>query len=158
VRPIPTVPCLGLIHEFEKGPDGTFAPKAYKDPVGVWTIGWGHALPGPVDWTWTEGQADQQALLDLADAAEGVCDALTEIIADGLREGQYAALIDFAFNVGVGNFRNSTLCRLIKSGNMVLAPGEFGKWVYGHEGGKPVVLPGLVRRRSAEVAVWNAPV
>src|SRR5271168_4968009 len=115
MRPIPTEPCLGLIHAFEKGPGGSFAASAYKDPVGVWTIGWGHALPGPTDAVWTEAQADEQALTDLGTAAEGVYAALGGLVADGLTDGQYAALIDFAFNAGVSNFSNSTLCLRVRS-------------------------------------------
>lgn len=155
MRPVPIVPCLGLIHAFEKGPNGSFAATAYQDSGGVWTIGWGHVLPGPTEETWDQAQADTQAVADAHTAADGVSTALGDIV-DGLTDGQYAALIDFTFNLGVGAFEGSTLCRLVKEGNMVLAPGEFGKWVYGTVDGQKVVLPGLVRRRAAEVAVWKA--
>jgi lysozyme len=83
-----------------------------------------------------------------------VCNALPAVVGS-LTDGQYAALIDFVFNVGAGAFNGSTLCHYIRTGNMVLAPGQFGLWVHGRVNGQEVVLPGLVRRRAAEVAVWN---
>ena len=151
MRPIPQAPCLALIHAFEKGPNGSFAATAYQDPGGVWTIGWGHALAGPTDAVWTLAQADAQALTDLAYAAAGVSAALASVI-DTLTDGQYAACIDLAFNIGVHAFATSTLARLINEGNMTLAPLQFGRW--NEQNG--VVLPGLVKRRAAEVDVWNA--
>lgn len=151
MRAIPQAACLALIHAFEKGPDGSFAATAYQDPAGVWTIGWGHALPGPTDATWTLAQADDQALADLATAATGVSTTLASVI-DTLTDGQYAACIDLAFNIGVHAFATSTLARLINEGNMTLAPLQFGRW--NKAGGE--VLPGLTRRRAAEVDVWNA--
>jgi lysozyme len=154
VRPIPTQPCLGLIHAFEKGPGGSFAADAYLDPVGVWTIGWGHALPGPTDEVWTEAQADEQAITDLGTAAAGVCAALGEAVYAPLTDGQYAACIDFAFNAGVSNFSNSTLCLRIRSNQFAAVPGEFNKWVYGRVNGVEQKLLGLVARRAAEVRVW----
>jgi lysozyme len=157
IRPIPVEPCLGLIHAFEKGPEGSFAATPYKDPVGVWTIGWGHALQtedAGAPYPWTEARADQQALVDLATAAEGVYAALGGLTADGLTDGQYAACIDFAFNAGVSNFSNSTLCLRIKSGQLSAVPNEFNRWVYGRVNGVETKLMGLVARRAAEVRVW----
>lgn len=156
MRPIPEKPCMGMIRAFE-GKNGTFEATATQDPGGLWEIGWSHRIPGPTDEVWTEAQADQQALLDLETAAQGVCAGITEIIADGLTEGQYAALIDFTYNEGVGKFQSSTLCRLVREGNMKLAYSEFPKWVYGHdENGNLIELDGLKRRRQAEQAAWLA--
>ena len=155
MRPIPQQPCLGLIHTFEKGPDGSFAATAYQDSGGVWTIGWGHALHGPTTETWDQAQADAQALADLQTAANGVCAAL-ETVVDGLTDGQYAACIDFAFNLGVRAFAGSTLCHFIRTGQMTLVPAQFGVWVYGKVRGVEARLPGLVTRRAAEVKVWLA--
>jgi lysozyme len=60
-----------------------------------------------------------------------------------------AALIDFAFNLGSGNLRASTLRRKVNAGQWAEVPAEFRKWVRG--GGK--ILPGLVKRREAEIAL-----
>ncbi len=63
--------------------------------------------------------------------------------------GRVAALVDFAYNCGVGSLRASTLRRRVNAGDWDAVPGELRKWVRG--GGR--VLPGLVRRREAEVAL-----
>lgn len=45
--------------------------KAYRDSLGLWTIGWGHLLDQAVDYTglvWTQAQADEALELDLMDA------------------------------------------------------------------------------------------
>jgi lysozyme len=157
VRPVPAQPCLGLIHAFEKGPNGSFAATPYRDPVGVWTVGWGHALASEdagAPYPWDQARSDQQALLELGTAAAGVCAALGDERADALTEGQYAACIDFAFNAGVSNFANSTLCSRIRAGQMAAVPAEFGRWVYGRVNGVETKLQGLVNRREAEVRVW----
>lgn len=60
-----------------------------------------------------------------------------------------AAIIDFTFNLGAGNLRNSTLRRRINAGQWEHVPEELRKWVKG--GGK--VLRGLVFRREAEITL-----
>ena len=156
MRPIPSAPCLALIHAFEQGPKGGFAPEPYPDPGGLMTIGWGHLIkPGetfslPID----QGQADALALADLTTAAVGVSNALPPKVLVALTDGQYAACIDFAYNVGVGAFRGSSLCHLVNIGAFASVPAAFRQWVYGKVNGVETVLQGLVRRRNAEVDVW----
>lgn len=60
--------------------------------------------------------------------------------------GQLAALLDFTFNLGSGSLKASTLRRKVNAGDWAGARLELAKWTRG--GGK--VLPGLVRRRTAE--------
>lgn len=60
-----------------------------------------------------------------------------------------AALIDFAFNLGAGSLRASTLRRRVNAGQWADVPAELRKWVKG--GGQ--VLAGLVKRREAEAAL-----
>lgn len=60
-----------------------------------------------------------------------------------------AAIIDFAYNLGVGRYRASTLRRRIDAKDWEGAKEQLAKWVRG--GGK--VLPGLVRRRQAEASL-----
>jgi lysozyme len=57
-----------------------------------------------------------------------------------------AALTDFAYNLGVGALRSSTLRRKVNAGQWGEVPEQLGRWVYG--GGRR--LRGLVRRRQAE--------
>lgn len=156
MRPIPQAPCLALIHEFEQAPGGGFAATAYQDSAGFWTIGYGHKLPGPLSATWTQEQADIQALMDLTTAATGVSTAIDPGVLTSLTDNQYAACIDFAFNMGVGAFSGSTLCHYINVGALHLVSNQFGLWIHAKVNGVETVLSGLVRRRAAEVAVWNA--
>ena len=73
--------------------------------------------------------------------------------ADQLSPGLVAALIDFAFNLGHGALRNSTLRRKIIAGLLEEVPGEFRKWV--KAGGK--TLRGLLLRREAEILASGLP-
>lgn len=64
-----------------------------------------------------------------------------------LLPGRLAAISDFAYNLGVGNLKASTLRKRILAEQWDLVPTELRKWVRG--GGR--VLPGLVSRRAAEI-------
>jgi lysozyme len=64
-------------------------------------------------------------------------------------EGRLAAIVDFTFNLGAGRLQTSTLRRRINQRDWTGAASELGRWVRG--GGR--ILPGLVVRRQAEVAL-----
>jgi lysozyme len=70
--------------------------------------------------------------------------------AAGEPEGRLAAIVDFTFNLGAGRLQTSTLRRRVNQRDWAAAAKELHRWVYG--GGK--VLPGLVKRRMAEVALF----
>jgi lysozyme len=121
---------------------------AYQDPVGIWTIGYGHTGPEvKPDTSWTEAQADAQLAADLQIACEGM---LKEVRVP-LTQGQCDALTDFVFNLGAGNLRTSTLLRKLNMRYYTEIPAELLRWCYA--GGKQ--LPGLVVRRQREVELWN---
>jgi lysozyme len=162
VRAVPLQICLPLIRTYE-GDGGQHEAVPTRDPVGNWEIGWSHKIanqadplaefPDPI----TREQADALAVADLDLAAA----AVLRVVGDGpladLTDAQYAALIDFTYNVGEDNFAKSTLARMVVGGNLLAAGREFGRWTYGHgEDGTLVELPGLVRRRAAETAIWRA--
>lgn len=65
-------------------------------------------------------------------------------------QGQFDALVSFAYNVGEGGLKTSTLLRMHKAGDYAGAAGQFGRW---NKAGKKV-LPGLTRRRAAEAALY----
>jgi lysozyme len=159
---------LDLIKSFEGIPDGdpsTVNIDAYLDPVGIWTIGWGHAIrvgndflrgsqnkararalyPGGLTLT----QAEALLRADLMDTCRDVEAAVKVPITDN----QFGALVSFTFNLGIGNLGKSTLLRLVNAGQFGPAAGEFGKW--NKAGGK--VLAGLTRRRTAEAALFSTP-
>lgn len=159
MRPVPDKPCMALIHAFE-GKDGQHEATRTQDPGGLWEIGWSHRLSSPDDPLWdatlTRGDADTLALADLTDAAAELCTDVGDTPIGDLNDGQYAALIDFVYNEGIGQFKTSHLRALVAGGNLTLAYDEFPRWVYGTVDGQHVVLQGLVRRRAAEQDIWRA--
>jgi len=131
---------LNLIKEFEG-----FRANFYGDPVGIRTIGYGHAchandcssIHPPI----TQAQGEALLKQDLVSRQTCVQNQVSFV-----NDNQFAALVSFVFNLGCGAFQGSTLLTKVKAKDYNGAAGEFGKWV--HAGGK--VLPGLVRRREAE--------
>jgi lysozyme len=120
---------------------------AYQDCVGVWTIGYGHTGPEVYHGQCiSETEAESLLRSDLASAIKCVRKAVQVDLA----EHQFDALGDFCFNVGRRNFLGSSLLRYINQGEFDSAAAQFGLWV--HAGGK--VVPGLVRRRAAEAALF----
>jgi lysozyme len=126
---------------------------AYLDAVGVWTIGYGATGPeiskGVV---WTRERAERRFLVDLRRFEQGVADVLCVQVNDD----QFAALVSFAYNVGLGALRDSTLIALLNDGDWLGASMQFLKWTKGHDpvSKQLVVLPGLVRRRELEMALF----
>lgn len=138
---------LELIKKFEG-----LQLKAYKCPAGIWTIGYGHT-GGPVGGVKegdliTKDQAEVLLQADLLKFEEGVM----KIIRDknemfDPNPNEFSALVCFAFNVGLGNLKKSTLMKKYLAGpTLDLAADEFLKW--NKAGGK--VLKGLTARRTAE--------
>lgn len=117
---------------------------AYKDVAGLWTIGYGHTgtdvKPG---MTITKEQAEALLAQDIKTAADAVNRLVTYA---GMTQGQFDALVDFTFNVGVHNFEGSKLLVLINEGHLTEAANQFERW--NTAGGQ--VVAGLLRRRMAE--------
>jgi lysozyme len=138
--------------------------KAYTCPAGVWTIGYGHTgdvEPGDVI---TAHQAD--VILEEIDIPKHADDVFDLLVERGVNcnENQFAALVSFAFNLGVGRLAHSTLLEKFVAGDLVRydrrgevvggAAAEFRKWKFA--AGK--VMPGLVARREAEMNLFLTPV
>lgn len=126
--------------------------KAYKCPAGVWTIGYGHTKGVKEGDVITEEEAEDMLKKDVLNFEINVRGA----VIPNLNDHQYDALTSFAYNVGLGNFRKSTLLRLINSGITAREDitNQFMRWVYA--GGKK--LTGLVRRRTAEAELYFLPI
>jgi lysozyme len=125
--------------------------RAYRDPTGVWTVGYGHTGPDVhAGMEITQAQADAWRAADMARAAAFV-DAHVRV---PLTDNQFSALAEFVFNAGVGNFLGSTLLRKLNAKNYDAVPGELMKWNKGRVNGKLVTLPGLVSRRIKEAQLW----
>jgi GH24 family phage-related lysozyme (muramidase) len=141
-----------LIKQFEGcaklRPDGMV--EAYPDPGtggDPWTIGWGATGPdiGP-GTMWTQEQCDARLERDLeryaAEVAQALGDAQTT-------PNQFDALVSFHYNTGA--IARATLTRKHVAGDYAGAAREFDRWVYA--GGR--VMKGLVRRRTAEAALYR---
>lgn len=135
---------LDLIKQFE-GLELT----AYRDSVGVLTIGYGHTGPDVKEgMKITEAQADallREDVTEAEDAVSRLCPVTTD--------NQFSALVSFTFNLGEGNLASSTLRAKHNAGDYAGAQAEFGRWVYA--GG--VKLNGLVKRRDAEAELYGTP-
>lgn len=134
---------LDLIKQFE----GLYL-KAYRCPAGVPTIGYGHTAGVAMGQTITQQQADDYLRRDVRQFER----AVARLVTVPLTQGQFDALVSFAFNLGEGALAQSTLLRLLNAGDYAGAAAQFDRW--NKAGGR--VLPGLVRRRAAERALFEA--
>jgi lysozyme len=94
----------------------------------------------------TQAKAEQLLQNDLTSFEE----AVNRLVSRNLTPNQFAALVSFAYNCGVGSLEESTLLRYVNAGKFQAAAGEFGRWVSGGSG----PMPGLVRRRAAEAKLF----
>ena len=148
--PIYLEPSIRIIQEFEG-----CNLVAYACPAGIWTVGWGNTqLDGrPVK----QGDKISQARADtmLRDTVQQFGTRLHKIIPATANYGgnQQAALISWMYNVGATAAQESTLARRLNSGEpgTLVIPQELPKWDKAN--GK--ALPGLTRRRAAEVALFT---
>ncbi|MBJ2092850.1 lysozyme [Serratia ureilytica] len=121
--------------------------EAYQDSVGVWTIGygWTQAVDGKkiapgmrID----QATADRLLKCGVVQYEQGV----NQLVKVRITQGQFDALVSFAYNLGLRSLSTSTLLRKLNYGDKQGAADEFGRWV--NAGGKR--LDGLVTRRAAE--------
>ena len=149
---------LELMRHFESclKPIGNDQFTAYPDPGYGWqvpTIGWGTTVypngqkvkKGDVI---TQDQADRLFDWEIQDDAK----KLRPLIDVALTNDQYSAITSFAYNVGVGAFKRSTLRRKLNSGDFAGAAREFRKW--NKSNGR--VLAGLTRRRLSEERLFKS--
>jgi len=144
----PSKNCLDLI----KASEGCIL-HAYKDQVGVWTIGWGctyyrdgsRVKEGDKV---TQEQADDLLAWQVGLKANGV---INQLGAYKVNQNQFDALVDFAYNLGIGALEKSTLLKKLKvDPNDPSIRDEFARW--NKAGGK--VLDALVTRRKAEADLY----
>lgn len=120
---------------------------AYKDIVGVWTIGYGHTAaagaPAPkAGMKITEKEAHDILVRDLAQYEKAVTKALSIVPS----ANQFAAMVSLCYNIGPANFAKSSVVRLLNVGKPREAADAFLLW--NKAGGK--VIKGLTARREDE--------
>ena len=157
-----------LMHKYEG-----FRSRPYLCPAHIWTIGYGHVLyqeqirlpvvrvegkDVPIirkemplkpedNRVWTKAEIDELFRVDVETFERGV---LRLVPGCAGRQGAFDALVSISFNFGLGNLQRSTIRMKANRGDWEGAAEAFMSWVRG--GGK--VLPGLVRRRQAEKALF----
>lgn len=133
---------------------------AYLDPVGIPTICYGHTGPEvKIGLRYTVQRCEAILLEDLATHRKGVEKCVTAPLTGNQRD----AIVSFAFNIGVTKFCASTMAKKLNRRDYIGAADELPKWVNGTydrpqknlqcrpiKAGYACVLPGLVKRRTAE--------
>lgn len=124
--------------------------EAYKDSGGIWTIGAGHTGGVKEGDVATPEQVDQWLEEDL----HGAETAINAYVKSPLNQNQFDALVSLVFNIGAGNFHNSTVLRLLNLHDYLGAGNAFLMWnkVNGKE------ITGLTSRRYAERTLFQTPV
>ena len=157
-----------LMHRFEGCRN-----KPYLCPAHIWTIGYGHVLyqeqiklpmvrvEGKVipmirkemplkpedSRVWSKEEIEKLFADDVASFERGVLRLVPGVAG---RQGAFDALVSISFNFGLGNLQRSTIRMKANRGDWEGAAQAFMAWTKG--GGK--VLPGLVKRREAEIALF----
>jgi lysozyme len=115
--------------------------EAYLDSVGIPTIGYGHTKGVKLGQKITEQEAEDLLRNDLDEFERGVSSLIRNA-----KQNQFDAMVSLAFNVGLGNFKKSSVLKWFNLGEYQTAADSFLLW--NKAGGQ--VLPGLTRRRKAE--------
>ena len=128
-----------IIAEFEG-----LALKAYKCPAGVWTIGVGATGPGIKEGViWTKDQALSRLETDIEERYA----QMVAVLGDApTTDNQAAAMLSLIFNIGIGNFKTSSVLKEHKGKHYDRAANAFLLW----NKANGVILGGLIRRRKAE--------
>lgn len=138
--------------------------KPYLCPAHIWTIGYGHVLYQeqirlPVanrkefplrmedNRVWSKQEIEDLFATDVGSFERGVLRLVPGVVG---RQGSFDALVSFAFNAGLGNLQRSQIRMRANRGDWQGAADALMDWTKG--GGK--VLPGLVKRREAERALF----
>jgi lysozyme len=137
---------IELIKSFEG-----FRSEAYRDPAGVWTIGYGHTSAAgeprvAEGMTVSRSEADAILRRDAANFSRQLNRALRVQLTDE----QFSALVSFTYNVGPENLRRSSVLEAVNKSDFASVPRRLSLWT--KAGGR--VLPGLVKRRAAEAAMF----
>ncbi|CAN7500772.1 glycoside hydrolase family protein [Caulobacter sp. LjRoot300] len=139
---------VDLIKRFEG-----YRMKAAQLPDGRWTLGYGHTLTARAGASVSEQDAEALLLYDLITVAHTV----NENVYTPLNQNQFDALVCFAFNIGAENFVRSDVLRRLNEGALLQAACEMEVWRKADFEGERIVVDALVRRRSAEKALFLTP-
>ena len=134
---------IDLIKKFEG-----FSDKEYICPAGKPTIGYGHVVLA--NEYFQEPMTRRAAEILLKKDLEPRQKSLNSFLKVKVNQNQFDALISLIYNIGVDNFRKSTLLKFINERLFDKVPDQFRRWRFSN--GK--VLKGLVTRREEEIKLW----
>lgn len=128
-----------------------FSPVAYEDQGGRWTIGFGTAH----EWV-KEGLTCTEAMANawLTQDVQNVAAALSRMIKVPVNENQFDSLVSLTYNIGIGNFSSSSALATLNDGDYDAVPAHMQMW----DEVNGIADAGLIRRRAAEVALYQMPV
>lgn len=119
----------------------------YDDGYGYLTVGWGHRVGAkPVAMTISRIEAENLFSADVG----AIENALGKLLTMPMPQNKYDAVVSLVFNIGVGNFSESSMLKMINTNLLNKAAGEFGRWIFA--GGKPSA--GLIKRRAEEALMY----
>ena len=131
--------------------------KAYIDPVGIPTIGYGAiAYPDGTQVAMGDQITQEQAEGMLLHECASISPRIEQLVTVSLSQNQFDALVSFAFNVGVGALGESTLLRKLNQSDFAGAATEFLRWNKGQVNGQTVELEGLTNRRRDESTLFQS--
>ena len=139
---------LDLIERFEG-----YRRTAARLDDGRWTIGYGHAKTARQGAEVSQDDAEALLIYDLMEVAG----AIHDWVYTPLTQNQFDALCCFVFNIGLDNFRHSSVLRRLNEGDLLQAACAMEMWRRVDFEGEPIVLDALVRRRAAEKALFLTP-
>lgn len=142
---------LNLIKRFEQ-----WKECSYNDAVGKLTIGYGHLIkPGDI-YTESSCITMEQGLEQLKKDLSAASTCIENVVKVALNDNEFGALVSWAYNVGCGNVRKSTLVKKLNNGNRTDVCDELRKWNKGTKSGRKVVLRGLISRREDECELFKS--
>ena len=136
--------------------------RPYRDPMGKMAIGTGHVLTKEeietgkliidgVEIDFSSGITAEMAARLLEQDLEPVRHMIDSVVKVELTPNQRDALASLAFHIGIGRFRRSPLLQKLNAGKYDEVPKEMMQ--YTKIGGRKI--PGLVKRREAEILLWE---
>jgi lysozyme len=136
---------LNLIKKFEG-----FSDKEYICPAGKPTIGYGHVILPSEHFPSTITKEEAETLLknDLISREK----SLNIFLKVPINQNQFDALISLIYNIGVENFKQSTLLNFLNNKLFDKIPEQFRRWRYVNK----VESRGLLNRREEEIKLWLA--
>lgn len=144
----PSDNCITLIKSFEG-----FRNKPYLCSAGKPTIGYGSRFyKSGKEVTLKDSPISEAVACELLDATldKEYCPGINNNVKVPLTQNQFDALVCFVYNIGVGNFKSSTMLSLINQGDYNGAAKQFIRWNKETKRGVKVENAGLTKRRIAE--------